>query len=171
MTDEKIIENKKEEKILAPQEKKKEPSVKTKKESEARGLNMPASKKHCMYLCRFIMNKTIDQAINELKKVILYKRPVSFKGEIPHRKYPNVMSGRFPIKASKQFINILKGLRGNVLVNGMDLERTRISWASANWAYRPKRSGGVRFKRSHVLLKAKEVEDKIMQNEEKLKHG
>ena len=127
-----------------------------KEEAVARGTNLPASKKHCMYICRFIKNKPIDLALSELQSVIAMKRPIPFKGEIPHRSFPGMMSGRYPVNASKQFINMLKALKGNVLVNGLDLDKTRIYFASATWDSRPARKGGTRFKRAHVLLKAKE---------------
>jgi hypothetical protein len=51
----------------------------------------------------------------------------------------------------------LKGLKGNALVNSMDLEKTRIYTASTSWASRPARRGGKHAKRSNVILKAKEI--------------
>ncbi|MBS3071805.1 hypothetical protein J4408_02340 [Candidatus Pacearchaeota archaeon] len=128
-----------------------------KEEAVANGSNMPISKKHSMYICSFIKNKTIDGAIADLESVIKYKRAIPFKGEIPHRKGPGMMSGRYPISASKEFIALLKGLKGNINVNNMDLEKTRIAIATASWANRPQRSGGRRFKRTNVTLIAKEI--------------
>jgi large subunit ribosomal protein L22 len=136
--------------------KKETPKVK-KEEAIAYGLNLHASKKHCMYICTFIKNKPIDFAIKELQAVIALKRPIPFKGEIPHRSYPGMMSGRYPIKASSQFIYLLKALKGNVIANGMDLDKSWIVFASANWASRPQKRTGGRFKRTNVLLKAKEI--------------
>lgn len=127
-----------------------------KEEAIARGFDMPLSKKHCMYVCSFIKGKKIDDAITDLGLVIKIKKAVPYKGEVPHRK-GRIMSGRYPVKASKYFINMLKALKGNVIVNGMDLEKTRISFASANWASLPMKKGGARFKRSHVVLKAREA--------------
>lgn len=161
------VEDKPKESAVKPAEPKK-PEVKEKKpekqipkktEAIANGISMPLSKRHCMYICKFIKNKRIDEAISSLQEVIKLKKPIPFKGEIPHRKGKNMMSGRYPIKASKYFINLLKGLRGNVLVNGMDLEKTRIISGSANWASRPSRRGGISAKRAHVLLKAMEVNE------------
>lgn len=132
----------------------------TEKKTEAftRGTSLPISKKHSMYLGDFIKNKKIDDAIVDLEKVTKYKKIVPFKGEIPHRKGKGMMSGRYPIKASQFFIKMLKGLRGNALVNGLDLEKTRIVFSSANWAHRPPRREGRKAKRTHVLIKASEVE-------------
>src|SRR3989344_5187387 len=103
-----------------------------------------------MYICDFIKGKKIDTAITELEQVVLKKRAVPYKGEVPHRADPGMMSGRYPVNASKIFIQMLKGLRGNVLVNGMDLDKTRITFGMSNWASRPQMKGGARFKRTHV---------------------
>ena len=70
------------------------------------------------------------------------------------------MSGRYPIKASKIFITILRGLRGNITVNGLDLDKTVIKSASASWASRPMRKGRVQGKRTNVILIAKEIKSK-----------
>jgi len=123
----------------------------------AKGQALHVSKKQCMYICKFIKNKPIDQAIKDLEQVIKLKRPVPFKGEIPHRKGKGIMSGRYPIKASKLFINILKALKGNIIVNQMELEKTIIKEASASWASRPMRRGNVEGKRTNVILTAEEI--------------
>ncbi|MCX8158698.1 MAG: hypothetical protein N3D20_00150 [Candidatus Pacearchaeota archaeon] len=138
-------------------EKKNEDKKPTKTEVIARGLNLHASKKHLMYISRFIKNKTIDSAIQDLEEVIKLKKPIPFKGEIPHRK--GMMSGRYPINASKLVISVLKGLKGNALSSGMDLDKTKIYFASANRASRPPKRGGRRFKRANILIKAKLIEN------------
>jgi large subunit ribosomal protein L22 len=134
----------------------KKPVVK-KEEAIARGESIGASKKVSMYICSFIKGKKIDTAIQQLEEVIKLKRAIPYKGEIPHRHGIGMMSGRYPIDASKIFITMLKGLKGNVIVNGMDLDKTRITYGSASWASRPQRAGGVRAKRTNVILKAREV--------------
>ncbi len=135
--------------------KKEEKKIVKKEFAMAQGLNLHASKKHLMYISNFIKGKKIDVAIKELGEVIKLRRAIPFKGEIPHRK--GMMSGRYPVSASELMINVLKGLKGNVIVNGLDLEKTRINYASVNWASRPARSGGRRAKRAQVLLKAAEI--------------
>jgi len=124
----------------------------------ARSMSLHMSKRHGMYICSFIKNKKIDEAINDLEQVRLLKKAVPFKGEIPHRKGKGMMSGRYPITAAGLFIPILKSLKGNVTVNGMDLTKTRITSASATWASRPARRGGQKGKRTHIILEAREAE-------------
>lgn len=123
----------------------------------ARGFGMHMSKRHGMYICSFIKNKSIDVAINDLEQVKLLKKAVPFKGEIPHRKGKGMMSGRYPVSAASLFIPMLKTLKGNVSVNGMDLSKTKITLASTNWASRPARRGGQKGKRSSVIIEAREV--------------
>lgn len=137
--------------------KKEQPKIIKKEIAVARAKNVHMSKKHGMYISSFIKNKSIDNAIADLEQVIKLKKIVPFKGEIPHRKGPGMMSGRYPVNASKIFITTLKGLKGNVIVNGMDLEKTRIITSATSWASRPARSGGRRFKRCHLVITAKEA--------------
>ncbi len=131
---------------------------KTKKKYSAlaQGRSLPISKKHSMYLCTYVKNKSLDDAIHQLEDVRKLKRAIPFKGEIPHRK--GIMSGRYPVKAARYMINILKALKGNALTNGLDIKKTRISQASSHWASRPLRSGGRRAKRTNVLLIAREIQ-------------
>jgi large subunit ribosomal protein L22 len=161
----KQVENTKDVSKVAP--KKEEPKKSHKKDQQiikkelavAKSNNLHLSTKQCKYICSFIKNKQIDKAIADLELVINYKKPVPFKGEIPHRK-GKIMSGRYPIKASKLIIKTLKSLRGNILVNNLSLEKTIIYIASANLAARPMRSKNTQGKRTNIILKAKEVERK-----------
>lgn len=139
------------------EEKKEKIEVKRVKKDHAivRNESVHISKRHGMYICSFIKGKTIDSAIKELEEVIILKRAVPFKGEIPHRK--GMMSGRYPVAASKIFIPMLKNLKGAVLYNGMDITKTRISSAYTNFAPRPQRRGGMKGKRASVTIEAREI--------------
>jgi large subunit ribosomal protein L22 len=110
-----------------------------------------------MYICSYIKGKKIDSAIVDLEDVQGFKKAVPFKGEIPHRKGKGMMSGRYPIKAAALFVNILKSLKGNSIVNGLELENTVISSASSNWSSRPARRGNRQGKRTNVILEAREI--------------
>ena len=63
------------------------------------------------------------------------RKAVPMIGEIPHRK-GKMMSGRYPINASKQFIMLLKSLKANALVNELELENSVIK-CKANLSQRP----------------------------------
>ncbi|MEK6908540.1 MAG: hypothetical protein AABX23_00625 [Nanoarchaeota archaeon] len=134
---------------------KEKPRVK-KDHAIVRNASVHISKRHGIYICSFIKGKHIDKAISDLEDVIILKRAVPFKGEIPHRK-GDMMSGRYPVAASKIFIPMLKNLKGAVLFNGMDITKTRISSAYTNFAPRPQRRGGTKGKRASVTIEAREV--------------
>src|SRR3989344_1705253 len=69
------------------EEKKQEPAKASKPqvkkdEAVARGLNLPISKKHSMYICSFIKNKSVESAIADLEQVLKFKQGSSrFKGD------------------------------------------------------------------------------------------
>lgn len=151
-------DTKKEEKA-ENKEKKVEQKIVKKDEAIAKGVGLPISKKHCMYICNFIKNKNCDLAIKQLEEVLKFKRAIPYAGEIPHR-HGDIMSGRYPINASKVMITVLKGLKGNIIANGMDAEKAVIYFASPTWGSRPAKKGGMRFKRVHLILKAKELAHK-----------
>ena len=144
------------EKIKEESTPKKTPEKIKKTEAIAKGSSLPISKKQSMYICKFIKNKPIDLAISDLSKVITMKKVVPFKGEIPHRKGKGIMSGRYPIKASKYFITLLKSLKGNIIINNLDPDKAKIAIASASWAARPMRSKGRLAKRTNIVLIARE---------------
>jgi len=158
---EKIVETPKQEEKIEEKGKKergKEKISKQKKtEAKVFGKNLPISTKHAIYICKFIKGKKLEDAIKALEQVIKKRQAVPFKGEVAHRKGRRMMSGKYPEKASKQFIKLLKSLIANVNMNSLDLETTKISEASANKAPQQlHRFGRTQFKRTHVLIKAKE---------------
>ncbi|MFH1787631.1 MAG: uL22 family ribosomal protein [archaeon] len=116
--------------------------------------NVPISTKYSRDICKFIKYKKIDKAIDDLEQVILLKKAVPMKGEIPHRK-GKIMSGRFPKRASENFIRILKSLKSNA--ENHDVENPVITEAIANIGERPYgKFGRVRKKRTHITIKARE---------------
>ena len=139
----------------------KKPVVK-KTEAVANGNSLPISTKTSGAICRFIKHKKIKDAIADLEKVIAKKKAVPMRGEIPHRK-GKIMAGRFPQRAAKHFVEMLKTLAANANVNG--LENPVIVEAFANRASEPYgRFGRVQKKRTHIKITVKEK--MIKQNKE-----
>ena len=119
--------------------------------------SLPISLKDSKAICRFIKGKRIGDAIRDLKEVQKKKKAVPMKGEIPHRK--GMMSGRYPGKASKYFINVLKTLAGNSIQNG--IEEPIITQAIPNMASRPfGRFGRTRKKRTHLKIISEKIKEK-----------
>lgn len=122
--------------------------------------NAPISLKHSRYIGAYIKGKSIDNALKDLEEVTQLRRLIPFKGEIPHKAGPGMMSGRYPVNAARAFIPALKTLRGNCIVNGLDLERTRITIVNPSWAFRPLKRGGRKAKRVHLIIEARELTEK-----------
>jgi len=136
-------------------EEKKESKSKVKKtEAVVNSKNLPISTKESMAVCRFIKGKKIDDAINDLGKVVLLKTPVRMKGEIPHRRGKGMMSGRFPKKTAEHFIKLLKSLSGNA--NSNEIGNPVVVEAIANSGQKVYgKFGRVQRKRTHVRIVAK----------------
>lgn len=169
-SEEKIEESKEIKEKSSEEETKSKKVVKKIKKTEAvvRGLNLHMSTKQAAAICKFIKRKEIKIAMQDLREVLRLKKAVPMKGEIPHRK-GKIMSGRYPQRASKIFIDLLNTLSANSEVNG--LEVPLISEAIANIASRPYgKFGSIRKKRSHVTLIAREKNyNKNKMEKEKIK--
>lgn len=139
-----------------PEAEKKKIEVKKVKKEEVKvsGRNLTSSTKVAVAICKFLKNKPIKKAIEDLEAVTELKKAVPMKGEIPHRK-GKIMSGRFPERAAKEFLVIVKSLLSNA--NNHDIEEPIIVEAVANKAQRPYAKGGrARKKRAHATLVARE---------------
>jgi ribosomal protein L22 len=151
-------ETEEKEKLKKPETKKPVKEKPKKTEAVAKGINLPISAKKSAGVCRFIKNKTIEKALDDLNDVLKHKKSVPIKGEIPHRKGPGKIasgSGGYPKKTVEHFIKLLKNLSANANVNG--LENPVIVKAVANIAFRPYgRFGAVRKKRTHIEIKVME---------------
>ena len=148
-------EKKEEIKMESKPEVKKIEAKKVKKtEAVVRGLGIPISSKQSFAISKFIKNKEITKAIKELEEILLHKRALPMKGEIPHRKGP-IMSGRYPRNALREFVKLLKSLIANANVN--EISNPVIVEAYGNFASRPYgKSGRVRKKRSNIMIMARE---------------
>ena len=139
------------------EKKKHERPKKTEAVVNAHSLHM--STKTAAAISRFIKGKKIQKAINELEEVVAIKKAIPMKGEFPHRK-GKMMSGKYPQKAAKNFIKLLKSLSANA--NFLGIENPKISEAVSNIAPRPYgKFGAVRRKRTHVRLKTVEAKESM----------
>jgi len=150
-------ETKMEEKKEAEEKKEEKKKVEIKKSKKdfavAQGLSLNISTKKAADICSMIRNRNIDTAIKMVEEVIEGRRVVMMnKREASHQHGKRIMAGGFPIEACKIFLTLLKQLRANALYHELELEKLVI-FCKADQASRPYRSGGRRFKRTHVLLK------------------
>ncbi|MDD5012728.1 MAG: uL22 family ribosomal protein [Candidatus Nanoarchaeia archaeon] len=137
-----------------------------KDEAIVNGVSVPISTKDAIAICNFIKRKSIDKALADLDDVVHFKRAIPMTGEIPHRKGKGMMSGRYPIRAIGHFTTMLKTLKANANVNGV--EEPIIVEAVPNKASRPYgRFGAIKRKRTHVKIRV--VEKNKLKNKEKKK--
>lgn len=161
ITDQKKVETKK------PEVKKVQKIIK-KDLAEVNAKDLKLSTKYAINLCRFVKFKTPDRAINDLEMVLVKKKPVPMKGEYPHQKGKGIAGAKFPQNATKVFVMLVKSLKSNSEVNG--LNNPVISQAIANQASMPRgRFGKWSRKRTHVCLVAIEKNKLKKLNKEKKK--
>ncbi len=102
---------------------------------KASGREIRVSHKSAREVCRTIKGMMLTQAKQYLGDVIAKKKPVPFrrfKKKVGHRHgLEKAYAGRYPVKAAKHILKILKGGEANAEYKGLDTEKLRIIHASA----------------------------------------
>ena len=103
--------------------------------AKANELNM--SPKHSIEIAGFIRHQRVNDAIAYLNDVVRLKKAVPFRyfnRNVAHKRgLPgNWDAGRYPVKASKEFIRVLESVKKNAEYLGLDAENLEIVHASAN---------------------------------------
>ncbi|OPX62091.1 MULTISPECIES: 50S ribosomal protein L22 [unclassified Methanoregula] len=103
--------------------------------AKANELNM--SPKHSIEIAGFIRHKRVNDAIAYLNDVVKLRKAVPFRyfnRNVAHKRgLPgNWDAGRYPVKASKEYIRILESVKKNAEYLGLDAENLEIIHASAN---------------------------------------
>ncbi len=102
--------------------------------AKAMGYEMDISFKHAVEICRAIKGKRVDDAIKFLEEVIEMKRVVPFKKhkkKVAHKSLEKWYAGRYPVKASKNILKVLKNLKANAEYKGLEIDRLFITHAQA----------------------------------------
>lgn len=165
------VSEKAENKIQEKTEEKKEGKIEVKEEAKgkiekakkdtasARGINLAMSTKEATDICDMIRGKGIDTAIKMIEEVIAFRRVVKMnKREVPHKHGKGIMAGRYPIKAAREFLRLLKQLKANAMHHELELEKYFL-WCKADRASQPYRRGGRRFKRSHLSFRLEKLKE------------
>ncbi len=98
------------------------------KTSKSIGKELHISRKHDHEICSTIKGMKVDDArelledVSVLKQAVPYKR---YKRNIPHRK--GMCTGRYPQKAARDFLRVLKNAENNARYKGLDSDNLRIS--------------------------------------------
>jgi large subunit ribosomal protein L22 len=124
-----------------------------KKAAKAMGKDLPISPKVAIEICNFIRHQEVDKAIailgrvQEKKQAIPYKR---FPNAAGHK--PGMAAGRYPIKASGEFLKLLNNAKANAANQGLTgtLIITHIAAQRANEPFRNRAKERITFKRAHL---------------------
>lgn len=130
----------------------------------ARALNLPVSTKQCVEICRSLRYKDISSAKKFIEEVSLLKRAVPYKRSTMNIAHKAGMSaGRYPQKAAKEILRLLKSVEANAQAKGLDISNLKITKILANKASIPFTGGRNRgaTKRTHVEV---EVREKFAKN-------
>jgi len=101
-------------------EKKDKEEEKTQTTAVAVGRNLRISRKSSVEIARFIRGKKAGKAIAELEKVVKKERFIPFTrymSNVGHRKGGGI--GKFPVKASQEFIKVIKNGVENAKYSGL----------------------------------------------------
>jgi len=99
--------------------------------------NAPISRKHAVEICRAIRGMKLLKAIDYLERVIRHEAAVPFaryNRGVAHRHELSgpVKSGRYPEKAAKYILRLLKDVLANARQKGLDESRLRIVHIAAH---------------------------------------
>ncbi|MEL7669735.1 50S ribosomal protein L22 [Methanobacterium sp.] len=109
------------------------------KTAKALGRSLKISPKHAVEICNKIRGMKVEKAEAYLEDVIEMKTAVPFKRhnkKVGHRRgiggWP---TGRYPVKAAKQILDILKNAEANAEYKGLDTENLKIMHISSHRGY------------------------------------
>jgi len=129
-------------------------------EAMANGTSLKISTKQSVEICRLVRNKTTEKAKKILEEVIEKKKAVpylKYKQEMPHRK-GRIMTGRYPIKASKEILKLIKNAEANATNKGMS-SKLIIDHISAHKGANTPHHGrkiGTQSKNTHINIVVKD---------------
>lgn len=129
------------------------------------GVSLPISTKFSVEICRLLRNKNLQKAKTMLEDVIEMKKAVPIKrftGDVGHKSSVNG-PGRYPLKAAKHILSLLKSVESNAQFKGLNTQSLVISHICAHKAASQMRYGrqrGRETKATHVEIMVKEAVEK-----------
>lgn len=106
------------------------------KTARAMAKSLKISPKHCVEICNAIRGMEVAKAKAYLEDVIDMKKSVPFKRhnkKVGHRKgQEGWPTGRYPVKATTEVLNVLKNAEANAEYKGMDTEKLYIEHISSH---------------------------------------
>jgi len=113
------------------------------KTAKASGRELKVSHKAAREVCRAIKGMMLNNAKQYLRDVAAKKKAIPYtryNKKLPHRHgLVNSFSGRYPIKASQQILDVLNSAQSNAENKGLDVDRLRIIHSAAYQGMKLKR--------------------------------
>ena len=127
--------------------------------ASARALNLAISTKHSVEISRYLRYKNTSFAKTFLEDVIELNKAVPFKRftkDMGHK--AGMSAGRFPEKAAREFLQLIKSVEANAQNKGLDTANLKIVKLLANKASIPFTGGRLQHakKRTHLEVMVKE---------------
>lgn len=121
--------------------------------------SLSISTKHSVEISRHLRFKSTTAAKAFLEEVVTLSKPVPFKrfvNDLGHK--PGMASGRYPMKAAKEFLALIKSVEKNAEDLGLNSESLKIVHLLANKAAIPMTGGRTKgaTKRTHLEIKVAE---------------
>ncbi len=131
--------------------------------ARAKAKDVPVSTKHSIEICRYLRYKTTNLAKKILEDTISIKKPIPFKRfkrDIGHK--PGMAAGRFPKKAAKEMLKLVKSAETNAQFKGLNTSSLKIIKILANKASVPVTGGrrNTSTKRTNLEIEVKEKREK-----------
>ena len=96
-------------------------------EASARGWHLPVSPKHSREIAAAIRGKKLSDAIKFVEKVAAMEVPVEMRRHNRKVGHKNGRPARFPVKAARAILKILKNVEANAEYKGLEKENLLIS--------------------------------------------
>jgi large subunit ribosomal protein L22 len=104
--------------------------------ARAKANEVSVSPKHCMEIAHFIRGMKADAALEYLEAVVAKKKAIPFKHfnmDVAHKRgLEGWDAGRYPVKASGEFITLIKAAQKNGEYAGLDTAKLVVVHAQAN---------------------------------------
>jgi len=131
--------------------------------AKSKAQNLSISTKHCIEICNHLRYKNTTLAKKILEETIGLKRAIPFKRfkrAVGHK--PGMAAGRFPQKAAKEVLDLIKSVETNAQFKGLNTSNLKIVKLLANKAAIPLTGGRQRTatKRTHLEIEVKESREK-----------
>lgn len=118
---------------------------------------LPISLKDSLIISKFIKGKNVQKVKTYLEEVVALKRAIpytKYNGDRGHKR-GNMAAGRYPVKAAKNFLTLIKSAESNAVAKGLNADKLIISAIipnKGNVGYHYGRRRGLKTKSVHIQL-------------------